>query len=167
MTIRQALRAAAMVAGTITALAAQAQSPGPVVQAGTLTCSVAPGAGFVVGSRKAVSCTFQNVAAELEIYDGTITKIGMDIGFTDGAVIVWNVLAPSGRIVRGALNGSYIGATAQATVAGGVGANALVGGFKDSLTLQPLSLSAQTGLNIAAGAAEMTLTLRPKPRRRG
>lgn len=157
---------AATAVAALAGLAATSPAQAQVVQVGTLTCSVAPGAGFVIGSRKDIACTFQNVAAEREIYDGAITKVGVDIGFTNGAVIVWNVLAPSGRIVRGALNGSYIGGTAEATVAAGLGANVLVGGFNNSLTLQPLSVSAQTGLNIAAGAAEMTLQLRPPQRRR-
>lgn len=161
--ISEAVLAAAAAAALMTAApAAQAQN----IQVGTLTCSVAPGAGFVVGSRKQIACTFQNAAAKLEVYDGSITKIGVDIGFTDGAVIVWNVLAPSGRYAVGALNGNYIGATAEATVGGGVGANALIGGFNRSITLQPLSISTQTGVNIAAGAAEMTLALRPPQRRR-
>lgn len=137
-----------------------------VVQAGALTCDVAPGFGFLVGSRKEIVCTFRNVAGDLEIYDGSITKLGVDIGVTDRFVIVWNVLAPSGRVVRGALSGSYFGATAQATVGAGIGANVLVGGFERSLTLQPVSVSAQTGVNVAAGVAELALTLRPDPARR-
>ncbi len=156
----------AFAALTAAGLLASAPARAQVVQAGTLSCSVAPGAGFVIGSRKEITCTFQNPNAEIETYDGAITKIGLDIGFTNGAVIVWNVLQPSGRIVRGALTGNYVGGSAEATVGAGLGANALVGGFNNTITLQPLSVSAQSGVNIAAGAAEMTLTLRPPPRRR-
>jgi hypothetical protein len=159
---RSLIAGAAALAATFAGSGAQAQ----VVQSGTLTCDVAAGVGMIVGSRRNVVCTFQNAAGELEIYDGAISKLGVDIGVTQGSTIVWSVLAPSGRTVRGALSGSFVGATAQATLGAGVGANALVGGFRRSITLQPLSLSTQSGLNVAAGAAELTLRLRPEPRRR-
>jgi len=54
-----------------------------------------------------------------------------------------------------------VGGTASATVGVGVGANALVGGFNNSIALQPLSIEANRGLNVAAGVAEMTLTPAP------
>ena len=56
-----------------------------------------------------------------------------------------------------ALAGHYGGVTASATVAVGVGANVLVGGFNKSITLQPVSIEGNTGLNVAAGIAEITL----------
>jgi len=151
-------------------LASEAQAQ--VVQIGTLTCEVAPGVGMVVASRKDVACTFQNAAGELETYDGGISKLGVDLGVTQGSGIVWAVFAPSGNVVRGALSGTYVGGTAQATVGVGVGANALIGGFRRSISLQPLSVSGQTGFNVAAGVAELRLQLRPErpvrvERRRG
>ena len=39
----------------------------------------------------------------------------------------------------------------------GVGANALVGGSSKNIILQPLSVQAQQGLNIAAGVAALQL----------
>jgi hypothetical protein len=59
---------------------------------------------------------------------------------------------------RGALAGSYGGVSAEATAIVGFGANVLVGGFKKSITLQPLSIQAQTGLDLAAGVAGLSLT---------
>jgi Protein of unknown function (DUF992) len=47
---------------------------------------------------------------------------------------------------RGALAGDYAGVDASATLGAGVCANALVGGFGRSLTLQPISVEAQSGL---------------------
>ena len=44
----------------------------------------------------------------------------------------------------------------------GVGANALIGGFNKSVGLQPLSIQAQTGLNVAAGIADLELHYRGK-----
>ena len=52
--------------------------------------------------------------------------------------------------------GTYAGATGSATVGVGVGANVLVGGSGNSIALQPVSIEGTTGLNVAAGIAEMT-----------
>ncbi|HEY0442338.1 MAG TPA: DUF992 domain-containing protein, partial [Xanthobacteraceae bacterium] len=102
MRLRAWIGVAAAAAAGMIATAAQAQ----VVQVGTLTCDVAPGVGMVVVSRKEVTCTFQNAAGELETYDGAISKLGVDLGVTQGFGIVWAVFAPSGNVVRGALSGS-------------------------------------------------------------
>jgi hypothetical protein len=68
------------------------------------------------------------------------------------------VFAPSaGGIGPGALAGSYGGVSGEATVGVGLGANALVGGSKRSIALQPLSVGAQQGLNFAVGIAALTL----------
>ncbi len=68
----------------------------------------------------------------------------------------WVVFAP-GEVHRGSLAGSYVGASAQATLIAGLGANVLVGGWSDSINLQPLSVQGQTGLNVAAGLASLNL----------
>ena len=61
----------------------------------------------------------------------------------------------------GALAGSYGGATASAAAGVGVGANVLVGGSGNTISLQPISIEGMTGLNIAAGVAALTLTFQP------
>src|SRR5712675_3490034 len=137
---------------------AQAQ-PGVVV--GTLTCNVASGSGFVFGSSRAINCTFAGPGGRYEHYVGDITKFGVDIGFTQGGILVWTVVAPTAALAPGALAGNYVGGTASATVGVGVGANALVGGSNSSIALQPLSIEANQGLNVAAGVAAMTLTPAP------
>ena len=73
-------------------------------------------------------------------------------------MIVWAVLAPTGRLGHGDLAGHYGGATANAAVGVGAGANVLIGSFHKSVTLQPVSISIGTGLNVAAGIGELTLT---------
>jgi hypothetical protein len=47
------------------------------------------------------------------------------------------------------LSGTYGGATASSTFGVGVGANVLVGGSNDTISLQPVSIEGGTGLNIA------------------
>ena len=145
----------AVAAATAMLGAAGAASAQSGVKVGTLSCSVAPGIGFIIGSSKSMECQFSGEAG-IELYSGVINKFGLDIGITGNQVLNWVVFAP-GSIAPGALGGTYVGATAEATAAIGAGANVLVGGFNDSFTLQPVSLSTQTGLNIAAGVAELVL----------
>lgn len=126
------------------------------VKVGMLTCHVEGGVGFIIGSSKDVECVFKGTGGRRESYSGSIGKLGVDIGITADTVIAWAVFAP-GKINRGALKGSYTGATAEATVIAGLGANVLVGGFRRTINLQPVSLQAQTGLNVAAGIASLHL----------
>jgi len=152
--------AAAFVAAFGSALAvfapAQAQAPGVIV--GTLSCSVASGFGFVFGSSRAINCTFAAPGGRYEDYGGNISTVGFDIGYTQGGVISWTVVAPTAALVPGALAGNYVGGTASATVGVGVGANALVGGFNNQFALQPLSIEANRGLNVAAGIGAISLS---------
>src|SRR5712671_3874074 len=144
------------------ALGASAQAqPTPGVVIGTLTCSVASGFGFVFGSSRAINCTYGGPGGRYEHYVGNISRFGVDIGYIQGGILVWTVFAPSNAVAPGALAGTYAGATASATVGVGVGANALVGGFNSSFALQPLSVEANRGLNVAAGIGAMTLTSAP------
>ena len=139
--------------------ATPAQAQG--VRAGVLTCNVASGFGFIFGSSKSVNCSFSPPGGPPQHYVGSIDKFGVDIGYTAGGVLVWAVLAPTTAPAPGSLAGSYGGATASATAAVGVGANVLVGGSGNTISLQPISIEGMTGLNIAAGVAALTLTYQP------
>ena len=153
------LVAGAALAAAAVALAAPADAAG--VKVGTLTCSVASGWGFVFGSSKDLRCNFHPNAGVSEHYIGSVSKFGVDIGYTDSSVIVWAVFAPTSGMKRGALQGGYAGATASATVGVGAGANVLVGGFDRSITLQPISVEGSTGLNVAAGIGAINLKYVP------
>lgn len=126
------------------------------VRVGVLTCHVKGGIGWLIGSTKSAVCFFNARDGWHERYLGSLSRIGADIGVTSGATIVWAVFS-AGKIRPGSLEGGYVGAGAEATVAVGVGANVLIGGFKKSVNLQPLSVQGQTGLNIAAGFGSLTL----------
>jgi hypothetical protein len=80
-----------------------------------------------------------------------------------GGTLIWYVYAPANH-PEGALQGSYSGVAANATVGLGLGANALVGGMEGSVALQPLSVEGTSGLNVAAGVANMKLTFVPPPK---
>lgn len=128
------------------------------VKIGTLTCHVDSGWGFVVGSSKDMRCDYDGMGGRDDHYVGSISKLGVDIGYTRGATLVWAVVAPTVDVGPGALQGEYVGATASATVIDGVGANALVGGLDRSFALQPVSVEGNSGyFDVAAGIGEMHL----------
>jgi hypothetical protein len=72
----------------------------------------------------------------------------------------WAVFSP-GQVGKGALAGTYAGATASAAFAVGLGANVLVGGSQNSIALQPVSVEGQAGVNVAAGLASFKLEYVP------
>jgi hypothetical protein len=153
-----AISALGMAAG---AFALETPAQAQAAKAGVLTCNVSGGFGFIFGSSRAVNCTFSPGGGPPQHYAGAINKFGVDIGYVQGAVMVWAVLAPTTNPEPGSLAGTYVGATASATVGVGAGANLLVGGSGNSISLQPLSIEGSTGLNVAGGIAEMTLTFQP------
>jgi hypothetical protein len=152
---------AAAAIGAVVGFAAPADAAG--VKVGVLTCHVSSGWGFVFGSSKDLNCSYspKKKGNRTEHYTGTVSKYGVDIGYTESAVIVWAVVAPSSDLKPGALEGNYAGVSASATVGYGVGANALLGGFDKSIALQPLSVEGNKGLNVAAGIGAITLKSTP------
>jgi hypothetical protein len=129
------------------------------VKAGVLTCDVSAGMGLILGSQKLLSCRFSPEGpGRREDYDGSITKFGLDLGLTRSGVMVWAVFSNT-VAGPGFLAGDYFGASGEATVGAGVGANVLLGGSNRTVALQPISLSGQTGLNLAIGVAALQLGL--------
>lgn len=126
------------------------------VAVGALTCNVAGGWGLVLGSYENVDCTYEPRPGVADRYTGQIGKLGVDLGYHAETVIGWFVVAPTQNLEPGALAGTYVGGTGSAAVGVGLGANALFGGGR-SIALQPVSLQAGTGLNVAAGVALLKL----------
>lgn len=146
-----ALAVAALIALPATALAQTR------VKVGTLTCDISAGIGLIIGSRKEVQCLFTpSEPGPREVYVGSITKFGLDVGATAGGQMIWAVHAPTTARVA-ALTGNYAGASAEATVGAGLGANVLVGGSNRTVALQPVSVQGQAGLNLAVGVAGLEL----------
>jgi hypothetical protein len=129
----------------------------PPVRAGILQCQGGQNVGFVVGSVTSLECVFQSEGRRPEPYIATVRRYGLDIGFTEQTKFSWAVNAPTGRVGRGDLAGNYGGVGANASVGVGGGGNFLVGGQQNSYALQPLSVQGQTGLNVAAGVADIEL----------
>ena len=147
---------AAIVAGAfVVGPAALAAESG--VKVGILTCKVEPGWSYVVGSTRPLECDYVPNKGHGERYVGKVQKVGVDLGYVSGATIVWAVVAPTSDIRSGALEGEYGGVTASVSIGVGAGANILVGGFDKSITLQPVSIEGDTGVNLAAGIGAITL----------
>jgi hypothetical protein len=154
--LHPAIGAAAVVLAVASAEPAAAQQ----VRAGLLTCDVSAGIGLIITSKKDLTCTFapDRLGFMREDYDGSITKFGVDIGLVAGGVMVWAVF--TGTVAGpGFLAGDYIGASGEASLGAGVGANVLVGESNRTVTLQPVSVGAQIGINIALGVAALHLGL--------
>ena len=90
-----------------------------------------------------------------EHHVGRINKVGVDLGWEKGGMLIWDVLSPALASGPGALSGNYIGASADVVAGVGAGANALVGGNK--MVLNPISVSGDIGINLAAGIADLDL----------
>lgn len=127
------------------------------VKVGVLTCNEASGWGFVFASTRNLNCTFSPNGGNTYRYVGHISKYGVDIGYVKGGVLIWGVFAPTRDMGPEALTGDYAGVTGGASVGVGVDANVLVGGSNKTISLQPLSVEGNEGLNVAAGVAALTL----------
>ena len=128
------------------------------IRTGVLNCDVSAGIGLIIGSQRSVNCLFtpDQPGYPQEGYYGTISKLGLDVGVTAGGVMVWGVYADTSR-GYGFLAGDYAGASGEATVVAGLGANVLVGGSNRTVALQPVSVGGQVGLNLALGVANLSL----------
>lgn len=152
--------AGAMTLGLVLSTSAALAKTAPRV--GSLECNVAPGVGAVITSSKALSCYFfRNSGAPPDHYVGTISRFGLALGATGPGHLDWIVFAPTGQATPGALAGVYGGVGASASVGRGVGANALIGGSHRTISLQPFSVQAQPGFDVAAGVTAMTLDYAP------
>ena len=119
---------------------------------------------FVLGSITNLQCVFRpSSGARPQAYVAQIKRFGLDIGFNQSTAIVWSVFAPS-HVSPGDLRGTYVGASANATVGVGVGANALWGGSNNTIALQPLSGQGQIGLGVVGGISAMEMHAHDVPR---
>ena len=150
-----------LVIGLLVGLAtlAQAGEEKKGVKVGTLRCHEASGWGLVFGSSHDLKCVFNTFAKgeKPTRFTGKIKKFGVDLGYQSNAVILWAVASTSEKLTPGEMVGTYVGVTAEAAWAGGLGANVLVGGSKKGYALQPVSVEGLTGANVAAGVLEVEL----------
>jgi len=132
------------------------------MKAGLLTCDVSAGIGYIIGSHKDISCVLRPDGSDRrEDYDGSITKFGLDVGITGPGRMIWVVFTET-VAGPGFLAGDYVGASAEVSLAAGLGANVLIGGSNRTVALQPISVNGQIGINLALAVASLRLGL-PRP----
>jgi hypothetical protein len=146
--------ASALVAVSLSAGPAAPQSR---IAVGVIECRLAQGSSFIIGSVRDFDCLYRPPDGRPQEYRAIARRIGLDLGFSTEAGMVWSVFAPTNLVGPGALQGGYVGVSAGAAIGVGIGANALIGGVNNSFALQPLSIEGQSGLNIAAGVASLEL----------
>jgi hypothetical protein len=130
------------------------------IAVGVLECRAGPSTTFVIGSVRDFDCIFRPGDAPPQRYGATIQRLGLDLGWSNDAVLVWQVFAPTSVVGPGALAGGYGGVSAGAALGIGLAANALAGGLNNSFALQPVSVEGQTGVNAFAGIASLELRQR-------
>ena len=135
-----------------------ALAQGSSIRQGMLTCRTSPSIGLIVGSSQRLACQFRSNTGWTQDYVGRMNRIGLDIGITAGGAMAWAVLGSSSALQPGALTGRFVGASGEISVGVGAGANILVGGTAQGISLQPISVEGQIGLNLALGVAGLTLT---------
>jgi hypothetical protein len=127
------------------------------VAVGMLTCRSPQPSSYILASATNYNCVFQPVAGGAQLYEGTIYRVGAQVGTSSNTTLVWAVFAltaPTGPVQ---LAGSYAGASAGAAFVIGARANALVGGLPNAFTLQPASLEGESGFNAVATVTGLAL----------
>src|ERR1700737_3622971 len=150
---RRLLVTAALV--LFSAVPAAAQSGTKV---GLLSCTMGPSVGLIVGSRQHLQCRFTpDTGGAPEHYSGTITRVGLDVGIRAGGGMGWAVFAPPPALPHGGVRGNFAGASGDVSLGLGAGGKLLVGGSHKTISLQPLALQGQVGVNLALGVAGLAL----------
>lgn len=126
------------------------------VEIGTLTCRQTDRTNLIIFSDASYACSFNPTEGANERYSATVEKLGVDLSTSKVETMVWYVFAPS-NAKPGALEGVYVGASADAALGVGAGARVLVGGFENSFTLQPASVFGTEGVGLAVGIEEFRL----------
>lgn len=157
--------AAVTALATLLAAASPAAAQSTKVQSGMLVCKVAPSIGFVLGSLREMTCEFRNTSVQPYVvksrYKGTIARFGIDIGALAADTLAWAVFAPTVTPDPRDIAGTYVGVSVDAAWTIGGGTNVLLGGSDKQIALQTVSVEGMIGADIAAGIADLTLTLLP------
>jgi hypothetical protein len=138
---------------TLTATTAEARDR---VAIGTLECR-SPGTISLIFGVNDYACVFLPDRGRAYRYAGRVTSLGLQAGITRNEVLVWRVFAPTVAIDQHALRGNYAGGHAAAALIVGLGANVLVGGSNQTISLQPVSVEAKTGINFALAGATLSI----------
>jgi len=153
--IRKSLLA---VCAALATSAGAASAAGGGIEVGILTCEQTHRTDLIVWSEAQYVCRFRPISGQAETYAGKIGKLGLELSVDNDESFAWAVISPTADTSPGALEGSYIGTSADVSIGAGGGVRGLIGGFRHSITLQPLAPSGETGFGLAAGIEAVKLT---------
>jgi hypothetical protein len=129
---------------------------------GSLTCNVAGGTGYVLGSSKQMNCVFLGKdGVQSAEYIGTINKFGIDIGYTKALHTIWRVYSLGTERGPRDLAGTYVGEQGTAAAGSQAGGNWLYGGPSAEIGMVAYGVVQDAGYNLATGVAEMSIRLKP------
>jgi len=126
------------------------------VAVGTLECR-SPGTISLILAVSDYDCVFLSDRGPGYRYAGRVVSLGLQAGITRNEVLIWRVFAPTAAVDQHALRGNYAGGHAAAALIVGLGANVLVGGSNQTISLQPISVEAKTGINFALAGAALSI----------
>ncbi|MCX7304153.1 MAG: DUF992 domain-containing protein [Hyphomicrobiales bacterium] len=157
MNVRTIIRGVASLAGVALSISVAAQAWAATAQVGVLKCDTSIGIGEILIRKQTMTCVFTRNDGTTETYSGTIHEYGVELGEIKEAHLIWAVISGSTKSVNGLLSGKYTGVSADVAAGFGAGADLLVGGTEMAFALQPLAVDGETGINIAAGVAQVEL----------
>ncbi len=128
-------------------------------QAGTLTCMLQSGLGFVVGSSRTATCIFDHPGDKSysQTYEADLTRVGLDVGVMPKQAMRWAVLTPGGIATPGMLAGAHIGASAEGAVGVGDGAKVELNDANSSIVFQQMNAPMTFGVSFSFGRANLEL----------
>lgn len=154
-------------AGAISAAALLAiLAPGQALagdRIGSLQCRLSGNSLGILVENQTVDCLFEDDAEGVAPahYVGTLSKVGANISVNGPGEMVWGVIAATGHVGPGALQGAYAGPETTVKVGLGGGGAILIGGNNNTISLQPFEAEAGKGFGLTAGIEKLTLTYVP------
>jgi hypothetical protein len=129
---------------------------------GSLLCRLSGGVGMILMENQALDCVFKdNSGGGPSHYIGRLTNVGANIGISGPGELVWEVVSATKSLSPGSLAGDYIGAQGSIAAGAGAGGAILVGGSDKAISLQPISMSVGSGVNLSAGLGNINLQYMP------
>lgn len=128
---------------------------------GSLTCNIAAGTGYILASSKKMDCVFLGKdGVSTAQYEGTINKVGIDIGYTKAMHTIWRVYSLGSDRKANQIAGTYVGEQGTAAAGAQAGGNWIYGGPNAEIGMIASGIVQDAGYNLAMGIAEMTIKLR-------
>lgn len=136
--------------------AATTAQPNPEI--GRLVCMLGKSTNLVLISKQELDCSFDRLGGAKEPYVARIQRIGVDLSIKKDAVIVWTVVLLADAEEPVSIDGTYVGASADAALGVGAGRRVLVGKGENAVSLKPLSITGVQGGGASLGIEQFVLT---------